>query len=356
MANNFLQKLKEDKIIPFDGATGSLIQQMGIKTDTAPEMLNLTHRDILQGIGKAYIAAGCEVLETNTFGANRIKLNNFGLGNKVHELNCQGVKIIKEIAPEGVLVAASIGPIGKFIKPVGELDFNEAIDVFSEQVKACVDGGADLIIFETFSDLSEIKAAIIAAKNTTDIPIVATMTFQEDLRTLLGTSPEIAAIVLESMNIAMIGANCSLGPKGLIKVAEKMVKVSNTDFLFQPNAGLPTLKDGKTIFPETPQQMAKSVKKFISIGARGIGGCCGTTPEHLKAMLSSAKDKKPRKRKPVYGLRIASRTKELVIGNNNPTVLIGERINPTGRKVFSQEIINRNFSLIRKEAIEQANY
>ncbi len=361
MAGNFLQKLKENKIILFDGATGSLLQQMGIKTDSAPEMLNITHKEVLQEIGRDYINAGCEILETNTFGANRIKLKNFGIENKVHELNYQGVRIIKEIASEGVLVAASIGPIGKFIKPVGDLDFSEAVDVFSEQVKACADGGADLIIFETFSDLSEIKAAIIAAKNVTDnlpdgsqVPIVATMTFQEDLRTLLGTSPEVAAITLESMNVAMIGANCSLGPKGLIEVAEKMLKVSNANFLFQPNAGLPVLKGGKTVFPETPQQMAKSVKRFISLGAKGIGGCCGTTPEHLRAMVSSVKNKKLKKRKPVSGLRITSRTRDIVIGNGNPTVIIGERINPTGKKVFSQELANKNFSVARKEAIEQA--
>src|SRR3990172_1997686 len=354
MANNFLQKLKEDKIIFFDGATGSLLQQMGVKTDSAPEMLNLTHKNILQEIGKGYINAGCEILETNTFGANRIKLKNFDIENKVHELNCQGIRIMKEIAPEGVLVAASIGPIGKFIKPVGDLDFNEAVDVFSEQVKGCADGGADLIIFETFSDLSEIKAAILAAKNVTDVPVVATMTLQEDLRTLLGTSPEVAAIALESMKVSMIGANCSLGPKGLIEVAEKMAKVSNANFLFQPNAGLPILKDGKTIFSETPRQMAKSVKRFISLGAKGIGGCCGTTPEHLGAMILSVKNKKLKKRKPLSGLRITSRTKDIVIGNGNPTVLIGERINPTGKKVFAQELANKNFIIARKEAIEQA--
>jgi 5-methyltetrahydrofolate--homocysteine methyltransferase len=209
MENSFLKKLKENRVILFDGATGSLLQQMGVKTDSAPEMLNLTHKNILQEIGKGYINSGCEILETNTFGANRIKLKNFGVENKVHELNCQGIKIMKEIAPEGVLIAASIGPIGKFIKPVGDLDFNEAVDVFSEQVKGCADGGADLIIFETFSDLSEIKAAILAAKNVTDLPVVATMTFQEDLRTLLGTSPEVAAIALESMKVSMIGATAA---------------------------------------------------------------------------------------------------------------------------------------------------
>jgi len=355
MARSFLERLKEDKIILFDGATGTLIQQMGIKINSAPEMLNLTHPNILQGISRGYIEAGCEVLETNTFGANRIKLKNFGLEDKVYELNFAGIKIIKEIAPPGVLVAASIGPLGKFLRPIGEIELEEAIDVFSEQVRACLDAGADLIIFETFLDLAEIKAAIIAAKNISNIPVIATMTFQNDLRTVLGTSPEIAAIVLESMDVAMIGANCSLGPDGLVKVAEKMLKVSNASFLFQPNAGLPILENGKTLFPATPKEMAVSVKKFISLGAKGVGGCCGTTPEHLKAMAFAAKGGKPKRRKNISGLRIASRTKEILIGDNNSVILIGERINPTGKKALSQELMNKSYTLVRKEAIEQAN-
>ena len=202
--------------------------------------------------------------------------------------------------------------------------------------------------------MAEIKAAIIAAKSVTHIPVVATMTFQDDMRTLLGTTPEIAAIALEAMDVALIGANCSLGPEGLIKIAERMVGCSNANFLFQPNAGLPELKEGNTVFPASPKDMAFSVKKFISLGVKGIGGCCGTTPEHLKAMADAAKGKKPKKRKRISGLRITSRTRDVLIGAGSPFAMVGERLNPTGKKVLSQELINGNFTVVRKEAVEQA--
>lgn len=348
-----LEKILKKRIFVFDGATGTMLQGKDVDKSKPPEMVNIEHPEWLQEIGQKYIDAGCEALETNTFGSSRIKFSEFSLEDKIYKANFDGVKLLKKVAKNKALIAASIGPTGKLMYPMGELTFDEAVEAFKEQIKPCVDAGADIIIIETMSELSEIKAAIIAAKSFTKKPIIATMTFQTNLRSLVGVTPEIAAVVLSSMGLSAIGANCSLGIEGMIEIAKQMKSVSATPLICQPNAGLPQLIDGETIFPATPSEMARGAKKLVSAGANIIGGCCGTTPVHLKAMKKAVKGVKPKKTTTINNLLVASRTKLVAIGSGNPIAIIGERINPTRRKELSEKVLSGDFSIVREDAIRQ---
>ncbi|MBI5376407.1 MAG: homocysteine S-methyltransferase family protein [Candidatus Schekmanbacteria bacterium] len=356
-----LEKILKKRIFIFDGATGTMLQGKDVDKSKPPEMVNIEHPEWLQEIGQKYIDAGCEALETNTFGSSRIKFSEFfaedKIKDKIHKVNFDGVKLLKKVAKNKALIAASIGPTGKLMYPMGELTFDEAVAAFKEQIKPCVDAGADIIIIETMSELSEIKAAIIAAKslliNKQNKPIIATMTFQTNLRSLVGVTPEIAAVVLSSMGLSAIGANCSLGIDGMVEIAKQMKSVSVTPLICQPNAGLPQLIDGKTVFPATPSEMAKGAKKLVSVGANIIGGCCGTTPVHLKAMKKAVKGVKPKQATVINNLLVASRTKLVAIGSGNPVAIIGERINPTRRKDLSEKVLAGDFSIVREDAIRQ---
>jgi len=351
MPKDFRKFLKSRAVI-FDGATGTMLQRLGLKPGGCPDELNLTQPDIVKKVHLAYKNAGSHVVTTNTFGANRIKLAEYGLEKKLREINMAAVKNAKEATGKNLFVAGGIGPTGRFIKPVGDMDFIDAVSVFSEQATALKAGGADLIIIETMMDIKEMKAAIIGAKET-GLPVIATMTFDLSMRTILGTSPKAFAIIADSLGADCIGANCSLGIEGIYKALTEMNTVTDLPLIAQPNAGIPVLKGDETIFPATPEEMTEYVPKLVSVGVRVLGGCCGTTSEHIekmgKAFLSMKQERKTKK----YFSSLSSRTAHVLFGNSLPPITIGERINPTGRKTLAVEIKDGKTAMIRQEAKEQ---
>ncbi len=359
MQNKFLDTLKKRPII-FDGDMGTMLQRLGLKPGGCPDELNITNPEIIKTVHREYVGAGSDVVTTCTFGANRVKLKEYDIDNKLNEINLKAAKNAREAIGKEKFVAGGLGPTGKFLEPIGDLSFDGAVDIFSEQVGALKNGGVDLIIIETMMDIREMKAAIIAAK-ASGLPVAATMTFDETMRTVLGTPPEVFAIVAEGLGADVIGANCSLGIEGIYKAIVAMSKVTNLPLIAQPNAGIPYLKDGKTIFPASPSEMAEYVPKLLDAGVRIIGGCCGTTPEHIKQMGSRVKDSESQRVKEsadrgvgyAHQTRLASRSGFVEFGNGSPPVIVGERINPTGKKPLQQEIKEKRTSIIRKEAKDQ---
>ncbi len=350
MENPFLS---EEKIWVLDGGMGTMLMKKGLNVNYAPELLNVEHPEVLIEIHKEYIEAGADIIETNTFGSNRIKLSHYGLEDRVKELTAAGVKLAKEASEGRALVALSVGPTGVFAEPVGDYTFDQLVDVFREQIEAGAEAGADLILIETMSDTKEAKAAVVAAQEVCNLPVMVSLTYQEDGRTLLGTPPEVSAAIFEGFGVAAVGANCSLGPESFVEIIKKTASVTETPIIVYANAGLPILKDGKTIYPEPPETFGKYAVEFVKAGANIIGGCCGTTPEHIRAIKEAVKGLKPVKRNPVKGLKVASRTELVIIGSGHPTRIIGERINPTGKKRLQEALKSGDFSLIKKEAKKQ---
>ena len=279
----FSRSLQEGVLL-YDGSKGVVLQAQGLKGAEAAESWNLLKPEVVKSVYRQYREAGSDVIQTNTFPGNRITLQGHGLAEKVYELNYAGVKLAKEIAGEDLFVAASVGPTGLFFAPVGELTFNQAYNIFQEQVKAFADAGADLINFETFTDLSELRAAILAAKENTNLPIIASCTFTGKGSTLSGNPPEVCALVCQALGPVVVGANCSGGPDSLLAPIQKMSAVADVPLVVKPNAGLPAMVQGQTIYQQTPEEFAAYTKVFVENGVRLIGGCCGTTPEFIRAL------------------------------------------------------------------------
>lgn len=280
---DLLQRLK-DNILLFDGAMGTILYSKGIYINQCFDELNISRPGIVKEIHAEYIKAGADCIETNTFGANRYKLSNYGLREKLYDINYKGAKIAREIAGNDVLVAGSIGPLGIKIEPWGLISSEEAKEVFIEQVGAIRDGGVDLFILETFSDLRTIKQAIIAIKEICDLPIIASMTIGEDGNTLYGTSPNTFVRCLSEWGADVIGINCSVGPRIMMEALEEIVGIVDKPISVMPNAGYPEVVEGRNFYLASCEYMAEYARRFIKTGARIVGGCCGTTPEHIKSM------------------------------------------------------------------------
>jgi 5-methyltetrahydrofolate--homocysteine methyltransferase len=348
-----LEEIWGKGVICLDGAMGTMIQKKGITFATAPEYLNISHPNIIQEIHRAYVETGAHIIETNTFGGSKIKLANYSLQEEVYALNKAGVELAKRAAEDRALVAASMGPTGKFLEPVGDLSFSQAVEVFKEQAIAFKEGEADLVMVETMSDIKEAKAAITAVKEATNLPVFASATFQEDLHTLLGMSPEAVVVTLEAMGVWALGANCSLGPQGILEVAKRMASVTSMPLVFMPNAGLPHLEEGQTVFPATPQEMAQYAQKLVEVGAWAVGGCCGSTPNHIREIIQRVKGMPIVKRETPGGLKLAGRKGVVFIGDQHYPIVIGERINPTGKKDFQGELRGGRTAWARDTARDQ---
>jgi 5-methyltetrahydrofolate--homocysteine methyltransferase len=283
MKSPFLEAI-QNRVLVLDGAMGTLLQERGLKPGQAPEELNLTMPDVVAGVHREYLAAGAEIIVTNTFGGNREKLSHYGLEDRLAEINAKGVAIAREVAEDKAYVAASLGPTGKFVEPVGDVTFDEMAAIFREQAQAVIDAGADLITLETFLDIKETRAAIIAIREVSaQIPIIAMLTFDDNGRSVLGTPPEAAAITLEAAGADIIGSNCGLGVDGIYEVLSAMRRVTALPLISQANAGLPVLRDGKTIFPGTPEEMTAYHDRMLLLGVRVIGGCRYNT-RHIRAI------------------------------------------------------------------------
>lgn len=353
MNNDFRQALASQVLI-LDGAMGTLLQERGLAPGGCPEEMNLVAPDVVAGVHGDYVAAGADIIVTNTFGGSRDKLAHYGLEDRVAEINARGVELARRAAGPGRFVAASIGPTGRFLEPVGDAGFDEMVEVFGEQVRAFAAAGADLVTCETFLDIRELRAAVIACREYSALPVIAQMTFDDEGRTVLGTSPEAAAVTLEALGVEVVGSNCGLGIDGIFAILEKMRSVCSRPLIAQANAGLPVLRDGQTVFPASPEEMTRHHQRLVALGVRVIGGCCGTTPQHIRAMraalggLDTAWSPPPRQ-----GF-LSSRTAVVPIGSGAPCAVIGERINPTGKKLYSAELRAGKTAYIRREAQEQA--
>ncbi|MBI5454940.1 MAG: homocysteine S-methyltransferase family protein [Deltaproteobacteria bacterium] len=352
MKNRFLEALNARPLL-FDGATGTMLQRLGLKPGGCPDELSLKDPAMVRKVHAAYIEAGSDIVTTNTFGANRAKLAEYGLEGKLKEINIAAARCAREEAGKERFVAGGFGPTGRFVEPVGDMSFDEALAIYTEQAEALKDGGADLVIIETMMDIKEMKAAIMAAKSV-GLPVAATMTFDQTMRTVLGTPPESFAIMAAALGADCIGANCSLGIEGIYQAVSVMSKVVDIPLIVQPNAGIPVLKGTETVFPASPEEMASFVPRLVASGVRVLGGCCGTTPEHIRKMGTVFKSLKPVTREKKNFTALASRTSFTLFGGGLPAIVIGERINPTGRKALAQEIKEGKTAGIRNEARAQA--
>ena len=338
----------------FDGAMGTMLQSGGLKAGACPELMNIEQPEVVKNVHKAYIEAGSTIIETNTFGASSLKLEHYDLAHRMTELNTAAVHLAKEAAAGNAKVAGSMGPTGRFIKPLGDLDFEEAYTAFAGQARALSAAGADYIIIETCIDLQEMRAALLAAKDVCSLPVICQLSYSEDGRTVTGTDPQTAAITLEAMGADIIGINCSLGPEQLVPLVHILADNCSCPISVQPNAGMPHLENGQTVFPMSPEDFGLWGPKLIEAGATYVGGCCGTTPAHIAALAKAASTcPEPKRSREKRLLQLTSRSKTVTIDASLPTRLIGERINPTGRKKLAAEIRDGSLLSVKKEAIDQ---
>ena len=338
----------KSNIIVFDGAMGTMLQKKGLQAGDLPECLSITHPETVLEIHREYVLAGADIVTTNTFQACELKLE--GSGYSVEEIVNAGVSLAKKSGAR--YTALDIGPTGQLLEPMGTLSFDKAYELFKRQMTAGEKAGADLILIETMSDLYEMKAAILAAKENTDLPVFATMTYQEDGRTFTGTDPLTGTITLQSLGADAVGVNCSMGPEELMPVVDQILEYSRVPVMVQANAGLPKIREGETVYDVSPEGFADIVSEMVAKGAGIIGGCCGTSPEFIKELRKIADASEPFERiiKPVTAVTSSTRT---VILDGVVTV-IGERINPTGKKRLKEALRNGDMEYIIGEAIDQA--
>src|SRR3954462_7298128 len=305
MRTPFLQEL-DNRVLVCDGAMGTMLYARGIFLNRSFDELNLTQPDLVAEVHKEYARAGADVLETNTFGANRVKLGAFGLAERVHAINVQGAKIARHAAREQCYVAGAIGPLGIRIEPWAKTGVDEAEDYFRAQAQALFDGGVDLFVLETFRDVNEIGAAIRAVRSICSLPIVAQMTTEEDGNSLGGVAPETFVPDLEQRGADLVGLNCSVGPAGMLETLERMARVAHVKLAAQPNAGKPREIEGRNLYLCSPEYMARYARRFITSGVRLVGGCCGTTPDHIRAIKMAVRALAPaavrQKRDPASGV------------------------------------------------------
>lgn len=349
-----LEALLKERIVMLDGGMGTLLQAKGMPPGACPEQFCLENPDLLKDIHRQYVEAGADIIETNTFGANRFKLAEYGLADKVEEINGELVRIARHAAGRNALVALSVGPTGQLLEPMGSADFDSLFAAFKEQMEAAEKAGADIISIETMIDIGEMRAALVAARSCTRLPVLAHMTFENGGKTMTGSDPLTALTVIEAFQPLAVGANCSGGAPELLPVIVELARYSSRYLSVEPNAGLPRLVDGCTIFPDSPETMAEYALKLRDAGANFIGGCCGTTPEHIAAMAARIRNKTPLARTPRKIFSFASRSRTLLIGDEYPLTFIGERINPTARKKLAEAIKAGDMQLIVDEARQQA--
>ncbi len=329
-----------------DGAMGTELQKRGLKTGALPELLNLTDPDLIRAVHADYVAAGADIITANTFGANAKKL---GSAEKVAEVVAAGIRLAREAGAKRV--ALDIGPTGALLAPMGTMSFDEAYDLFRETVLAGVKAGADLVIIETMSDLLEAKAALLAVKENSTLPVYITMTFMADGRTFLGTDPAVAAVTLSALGADAVGINCSLGPAETEPFVREMLRWATVPLIVQPNAGLPDATSGETVYHVGPEEFAAGLGRMLDAGVTIAGGCCGTTPAHIAA-LRAEMERRTAKR-PETPRKTVFTSGQRLVSLHNSIAVIGERINPTGKKRVKEALRTSNFDYILNEAISQ---
>ncbi len=348
---DFREYLKNN-IVFLDGGMGTLLQAKGLKPGEFPERWNISHPDIITDIQKSYFDAGSNVVCANTFGANSLKFDD----NELEIIIRSAIENAKRardlsISVKEMFIALDIGPTGKLLKPLGQLDFEDAVSVFAKTVSIGVKYGVDLIVIETMNDSLETKAALLAVKENTDLPVIVTNAYGEDGKLMTGATPSAMAALLEGMGADAIGANCSLGPKQLIPVAEELLERCSVPVVIKPNAGLPVVKDGNTVYDVNCNEFAECVKELIRKGIRVAGGCCGTTPDYIRSLCSKTEDCPPCDIQEKNFTVVSSYTHTVTFGKS--PLIIGERINPTGKKRFKQALIENDIEYILNEGVKQ---
>ena len=348
---NFREYLKEH-IVLLDGGMGTLLQAAGLLPGEHPERWNLTHPEVIVNIQREYFNAGSNVVSTNTFGANILRFAEDEL-EEIVAAAFQNAKQAREgsIGTQEKFVALDLSPTGKLLRPLGDLDFEDAVEIFAKTVRLGVKYGADLIVIETMNDCYETKAALLAAKENSDLPVIVTNAYGEDGKLMTGASPAAMVAFLEGMGADAIGANCSLGPKQLRGVAEELLACASVPVVMKPNAGLPVAVDGKTLFNVDAASFAQEVAAMIKAGVRVAGGCCGTTPAYIAALSEQIKDEKPLPLTKKNATVVSSYTHAVTFGES--PILIGERINPTGKKRFKQALLENDMGYILSEGLHQ---
>ena len=337
------------RILFFDGGMGTLLQEQGLQAGELPETWNLKNPEPIIQIHKAYLAAGADIILANTFGANRFKY-----GEDLEKIVTAGVANAKKAVAESgkkAYVALDIGSTGKLLKPMGTLDFEEAVGVFAEIIRVGEKAGADLILIETMSDTYELKAAVLAAKENSTLPIMATVIFDKSKKMLTGASPQVVVSLLEGLGVDALGINCGLGPKQMKEIVKELLKYASIPVIVNPNAGLPRSENGKTVFDVGAEEFAEDMEEIVTMGAWFAGGCCGTTPAHIQAMVEKCKEITPVPIIPKNYTFVTSYSTAVELGGR--PVIIGERINPTGKSKFKQALRDHNIDYILEEGVKQ---
>ncbi|MBQ8798104.1 MAG: homocysteine S-methyltransferase family protein [Lachnospiraceae bacterium] len=363
MTKNEFRELAEGRLVFLDGATGSNLQRAGMPTGVCPEQWILENPDCFIQLQKSYLHRGTDILYAPTFSANRIKLSEYGLADRAEEMNEQLVALSKRAVGEYMvekrnaetipLIAGDVTMTGQLLQPLGPLSFEEAVAVYKEQMTTLYRAGVDLFVVETMMSLQEARAALIAAGEVCDLPVMVTMTFDESAHTLYGTEPETAMLVLQGLGADAVGINCGAGPANCLEVVKRMKAVANVPVIAKPNAGMPKLVDGVTVYDQTPDVFAREMKGLIDAGAGILGGCCGTTPDHIAALYESFSKKHPPhiETAPVRALSNERRT--LFVSLDGSFLPVGERINPTGKKKFQESLRTGDISMALQFAREQ---
>lgn len=349
----FRELVKKGPVL-LDGATGTNLQKAGMPVGVCPEQWILENSEVLIDLQKRYVEAGTDILFAPTFTASRIKLKEYGLEDHLEEMNRKLVALSKEAAKgTNALVAGDLTMTGEQLYPLGDLMFEDLVDVYKEQAKIIADAGADLFVVETMMSLQECRAAVLAIREVCDLPVMVSLTYNEDGRTLYGTDPVTAVVVMQSLGADAVGMNCSTGPEAMLEPIAKMAEYAAIPLLAKPNAGMPELIDGQTVFNVEPEEFAEVGKKLVEEGAAIIGGCCGTTPEHIRALKEAVKGIPVKAPLQTKRRMLTSERKSAEITLDGRFMVIGERINPTGKKKLQAELKEGSLNLVRTMALEQ---
>lgn len=338
------------ELLFFDGGMGTELQKNGLKKGELPELLNIHSPEIVKKVHKSYLDAGCDIITTNTFGANSLKFQN------VDEIITNAVNIVKDAIGESgrkAYTALDVGPLGKLLAPYGDLPFEDAYNLFKEQVVAGEKAGADLVLIETMGDLYEIKAAVLAAKENTNLPIFVSMIFDKKGTLLTGADVKTAIVTLEALGVDGIGLNCGLGPDQMLVLLKEMTEYSSTPIFIQPNAGLPVSINGETVYNVTPEEFAEKQLRILENGACALGGCCGTNPMHIKAMIDLCKGREIKEITKKNYTAVSSYSKSVFF--ESKPIIVGERINPTGKKLLKEALRNNDMDYIFREGVSQTD-
>ena len=364
MTRKDFRKLIESKIVILDGATGSNLQKRGMESGICPELWMVENADIVCQLQQNFLEAGTDILFAPTFTSNRIKLREYGQEDKVAYYNQELVNISKKAVRmyrkntgnmRNVYIAGDITMTGEMVAPTGKLPFEELIDVYKEQMEHLIKAGVDLFVIETMMSLQECRAALIAAHEICDLPVMVSLTYQENNRTLYGTDPITAITVLQAMGADGVGINCSTGPDKMHEIIKQMKAVAHVPIMAKPNAGIPKLIDGQTVFPMEAKEFADEMVKLIAEGVGIVGGCCGTTPEHIRWLRDFIGDIKPPKVKAEHFRALTTERKTIPISLDDRFMVVGERINPTGKKALQAALIKGDLTKVAQMATEQAN-